>query len=771
MLKIAYVSDSHLKSANPASRTDQFETTVLRKFIELGEVARAENVNIIVHGGDLFDIPKVSERLTGLIAEIIKQYPVPMLVVPGNHDLYGYTVDSIYNTTLGVLAKAGVISLLTRQNPHSLVDKDAGFRVSIQGQEYHAELDRRDPNLDYHIETKYLADYYILAVHGMLIPTQGHPDMPWTDPKTIPAGTNVVMAGHWHPGFDPMINKNGTLIINYGSMGRDKATNDAKIRMPGTVILDIDNNGISHRFIPFNCALPGDQILNFNTNHQKYLKKNYLANYKQSLQKTANFKGLDVMQLLVAKAQAVGMLKPAMKGVKEAEQNIDTIREKLDGYIDKGYSQYISEVEVENFQSHKLTKVNFDNATNAITGPSNNGKTALLRAIRWCLFNDPQGADFIRTGAKKARVKVTFSDGTWIERERTPSNSGKYTVFNNQEVKEFKGFSRHMPPEIANIHQMPDIHLSNDVKTNLNIAEQLSAPFLLSESSATRAVILGNLTGVHVIDAAIKETGRKIKSINIDAKSKERQAKEEQDKLANFADLPQLETKIAQVEVGITLLEQTQKEINEINQFIDSRNILVKNLKGTLEELQRLKQIDLNEAERTLDVIVQLTQQTKELQALAFEHTSLAKQKIIVEKELSQLPDTTLVPGLLQEIELLQNEVNELSTLLSSYSSLTWQGVVTEKELQSLPDTSQVPDLLQQLEPLQNEVNELIMLINEGTKIYNILGQAEGILLQTDQEVSLAERAYRNALKKTGTCPVCLSDLSSQKINVILESA
>jgi DNA repair exonuclease SbcCD ATPase subunit len=86
---------------------------------------------------------------------------------------------------------------------------------------------------------------------------------------------------------------------------------------------------------------------------------------------------------------------------------------------------WIKEVEITNFQSHKQTKVNLVNGTNALIGSSNSGKTAVIRAIQWCLLNIPNGNGFIRVGEDEATVKVTLSNGKIIERRRNKKGTVK----------------------------------------------------------------------------------------------------------------------------------------------------------------------------------------------------------------------------------------------------------------------------------------------------------------------------------------------------------
>ena len=51
-------------------------------------------------------------------------------------------------------------------------------------------------------------------------------------------------------------------------------------------------------------------------------------------------------------------------------------------------------LEIENFESHKDTQIDFDNGVNAIIGTSDSGKSSIRRAIEWAIHNRPQGFGF-----------------------------------------------------------------------------------------------------------------------------------------------------------------------------------------------------------------------------------------------------------------------------------------------------------------------------------------------------------------------------------------
>ena len=81
---------------------------------------------------------------------------------------------------------------------------------------------------------------------------------------------------------------------------------------------------------------------------------------------------------------------------------------------------HITKIELEDFKSHADSKFEFTSGTTAITGENGAGKTSIIEAIAWTLFDtlEYKKEDIVRRGAKKAVARVTFESGL-DEREYT----------------------------------------------------------------------------------------------------------------------------------------------------------------------------------------------------------------------------------------------------------------------------------------------------------------------------------------------------------------
>jgi DNA repair protein SbcC/Rad50 len=71
---------------------------------------------------------------------------------------------------------------------------------------------------------------------------------------------------------------------------------------------------------------------------------------------------------------------------------------------------HVTRVELDNIKSHAHSVYTFSRGTTAITGENGAGKTTILEAIAWALFDTLEYSkeDFLRRGAKKGSVRVTF---------------------------------------------------------------------------------------------------------------------------------------------------------------------------------------------------------------------------------------------------------------------------------------------------------------------------------------------------------------------------
>jgi len=96
---------------------------------------------------------------------------------------------------------------------------------------------------------------------------------------------------------------------------------------------------------------------------------------------------------------------------------------------------HITKIELEDIKSHQSSVFEFTRGTTAITGENGAGKTTLIEAVAWTLFDllDYKKDDFVRRGAKKGAVDVTFESGLDEREYRVHRDTGtSYYVYDPQ---------------------------------------------------------------------------------------------------------------------------------------------------------------------------------------------------------------------------------------------------------------------------------------------------------------------------------------------------
>ncbi len=254
--------------------------------------------------------------------------------------------------------------------------------------------------------------------------------------------------------------------------------------------------------------------------------------------------------------------------------------------------KYIRSIEIINFQSHKNTKISFENGLNVISGPSDNGKSAIIRALKWVLYNEPKGTDFITQGENSCRVSITLSDGTIVARER----SGGKNIYRlgDQEGNEttFEGFGGDIPPEILKAHGILKLHIDSSASQCINIADQLEAPFLISQPGSVKAKAIGKLVGVNVIDEAIKELTKEVSSIQSQERSVQGELEGIKEQLKAYEGLPRVKEYLDIKENKITVIKDKSRRYKRLMELKESLKLFDLEINKNKQIVKSLQQVD-----------------------------------------------------------------------------------------------------------------------------------------------------------------------------------
>lgn len=170
----------------------------------------------------------------------------------------------------------------------------------------------------------------------------------------------------------------------------------------------------------------------------------------------------------------------------------------------------IKSIYIEDFQSHSKTNISLGGPgeLTVIVGPTDSGKTAIVRGLRLLMYNVPQGTDYIRVGRNMAAVAVELADGTKVVRERSKSVNRYRIVKQGATPQVFEGFGNSVPLEVQEATGVRTVSIGDTIDLALNLSQQLDGPFLgKSVSGPAKAKILGALAGTEEVDEAQRTLG------------------------------------------------------------------------------------------------------------------------------------------------------------------------------------------------------------------------------------------------------------------------
>ncbi|MFR9278367.1 MAG: AAA family ATPase [Ezakiella coagulans] len=472
----------------------------------------------------------------------------------------------------------------------------------------------------------------------------------------------------------------------------------------------------------------------------------------------------------------------------------------------------ISIIIIKNFQSHRHTVLNLDEHVNVILGSSDVGKTAILRALGWVFFNEPQGTAFIRAGETSTSVELIYSDGYSVKRIRNKKFNGYHINHPNfDEPKKLSGFGSSVPEEIQEITGVRKFEIADKIESSITYQTQLEGAFLLSESSIKKAKAIGAISNVNIIDRAIQIANSNIKDFRKNINTSEEALKNSEEQIKEYDNLDERKQNLEKVKDLYSELIQKNKmneNLSVLNQRLDNNIERIKTEENTIKSLSfvdetyktyyklnsllikgadyynkfmnlrnnealyetNMKIINntnfLEDANPKFENVVSLirrfntlTNINKDLERV--EESQRRNEEIISgSKNLDKIYDTVkYTQNILNKYQLLQNLHNRLVTIERTIAEV-------EKDIE--------PIFIENLSKYLNYVINLDEKFNDYNTLYNSLFSknsdikySQNIINNLDNEINEKLNSYLEVLQKSNICPMCGSKITEEHIEKI----
>jgi DNA repair exonuclease SbcCD nuclease subunit len=233
-------NDIHISDSSPRARLDNYGETMLNKIAQWRMACTKLNADGALLAGDLFNNKapiKNSHRLNQKLIKEFRQFPCPIYMIEGNHDLTANRLDSIEEQPLGVLFADKTLHQLR----HEIIEKD-GVKISLVGIPFSDEMNIE--NLKIPENNGYAAQICLMHIYAGLKSGKLFKDRIYGYDELSKLSPDIFVIGHYH--IDQGIYElEGKHFVNIGSMSRGTLADDSVDHQPqiGFIKISVDDEG------------------------------------------------------------------------------------------------------------------------------------------------------------------------------------------------------------------------------------------------------------------------------------------------------------------------------------------------------------------------------------------------------------------------------------------------------------------------------------------------------------------------------------------------
>ena len=280
---------------------------------------------------------------------------------------------------------------------------------------------------------------------------------------------------------------------------------------------------------------------------------------------------------------------------------------------------------VENFQSWLEGEIEFGKI-NFITGESDQGKSAIMRALDMVAYNSLTGTGFINDKQDKnlCIVELTTKNAC-ISRLRSESINS-YLIETEDSEQEIKGMGQNVPDEVQKILNMGEI----------NIQRQEDSFFLFDKSPGEVGRYLNTITNLDVTDNSITHAKSRTVSLSGDKTHVEKEIEELIEKLESQIWVVEADKMLSEIEQLNTDIENNTNKYNRLSLITDTLIVIEKkrndlmpiaDLKNNLDSIVKLVDSIADNSSRKIK-LERLIKQGKSLQSDKSLYSAIERLKV-----------------------------------------------------------------------------------------------------------------------------------------------
>lgn len=329
----------------------------------------------------------------------------------------------------------------------------------------------------------------------------------------------------------------------------------------------------------------------------------------------------------------------------------------------------IKKIYIKNYQALNDLEIELVPGINLITGNSNNGKSAVIRAVRDLIFNGFQNSK-IKHGEKELCVKLDDC----IEAIRNKNT--KYIIEN----KDYDKVGRVPLQEVKDLLKIGSFEV-NKVKIEPNFQFQMDKPFLFDKTPGNKyELIIGTkqdkflkaLKKIKENSNELNKTDKKIIISRIDDLKKDKIILEKKHETLSVVE--ELYNSIKRINKEKKYIKEIESKINEL----DDIEIKIKKINENIEKILSLNltkiETDLKNKSNNLDKIIELI----------FQYEKLEDKKKYIDESIKKINEMELLKINNGYIQDKKDELKEILGKINSFKETMAKGKKSLEELENV---------------------------------------------------------------------------------------
>jgi DNA repair protein SbcC/Rad50 len=443
----------------------------------------------------------------------------------------------------------------------------------------------------------------------------------------------------------------------------------------------------------------------------------------------------------------------------------------------------ILSVTLKNFKAHSDRAFAFQPGTNAISGENGAGKTSILEAIAWVLFDhkgDYKTEDFIRNGATAGQATVQFissRDQRTYEVQRS-TRSG-YTLYDPQlnEKLNISRIKEEVQPWLReHLGVSPGTDLSELFASTIGVPQGMfTADFQLSPEK--RKAVFDKVLKVEEYQKTWKDFNSLEKYAKAQSEAIDREIGHYDEQLQESAAVTQqhqlLTQEIAQVQTDLTQwqekltalqaeqtrisaqatkLQQLINQVTEATAQVKTQEKLLNNLYKQLEQAQQAVEICTARRE-AYQAVLQAEEALQELEEKRSQQQSVFEQRQkLIQQDSDRTNQLTGLNTQLERCRVAETELERIQPQIERQTELEKQQQEIQEQLQNLQSWRQT---------MTRDQKRLVQLNERQTQIQQSIQKLESLKATIDEipELEAQQQRYQQQLSRIAAATQFEADL------------